>query len=449
MHWNREHRFFACLLLSVALCSSLRSSTTPNAQQFPSQALVAIRGEDLPGKYNNVEISDFAISPDNTKIAVGFEVGEGDKKLGAWLGEWEITTKKLVATAHLPHPVSEAMAFVALHHETMEYTPDGSAIIFLAGSNLYGFDSATLNLRYSISATEGAEISTSEMYEQRFSISPDGSTLAVLIGQSYDPPRRGSIGLYKTNNGEQVGLWPLSVPIRSLSLSADGKQLLISILNPKNATDILLFDSMTGRQIRSFESGFGTQQLVGAALNAVFVDADRFIVTPGSSINAKGQYLGHALRIFDSHTGKVTGELTYEKLGPSADLWVSNKDATLATLNLWMPQWRRRSIEASPKHAQFLFFRLNETNPFCVLGPLPEKSDERPRQSGFIRLSPDLGLIGLFMNRQVTVYSRPECNERGKAQAVKNGAAVQSDTVDPITGNLHLTIPVLAAKLKQ
>ena len=81
-----------------------------------------------------------------------------------------------------------------------------------------------------------------------------------------------------------------------------------------------------------------------------------------------------------------------------------------------MSKFKRRFnfTEAGPKHAQLLFFHLNESSPFCVLGPLPEKSHERPRQSGFIRFSSDLGLVGLFENNRVSVYPISQCKERSE-----------------------------------
>ena len=414
---TKNNQFLSAFsVLSLMVFLLLRGDASTTAKEFPA-GLISIQGEDLPGKYNGAEIGDFAVSPDNTKIAVEFEVGEGDKKLGVWLGEFEIATKKLIAKVHLTNPVSETITFIAVHHETMKYSPDGSQIIVQAGRDLYAFDSVTLNLRYSVSYPDLAEGSASEVYGRRFAISSDGSTLAVFFGQSINPQRLGLVRLFKAKTGEQLARWSVSVPIQSLSLSPDGKQLLVTALNPKDTTDILLLDSVSGLVIKGFESGFGTHLLAGAAVNAMFVDADDFVATPGSFTDEKGRYLGHGLKIIDSRTGKVTRELTYEKFSPS-QVWVSARDSTLATLNLWMSPWRRRSMEGSHSHAQLLFFRLNEGNPFCVLGPIPENK-ERPRQSGFIRFSPDLGLMGLFINRKLTVYSVPECNERSGTRAVK------------------------------
>lgn len=400
---SRKHNHFFAFSLVISLLA-FPSTTTP--VKFPA-GMVSISGEDLPGKYAEGKIIDFAISPDNAKITVGFEVGEKDKKLDVWLVEWEIHNKKFLAKAQLPKLVPAIGSFVGLGHRTMQYTPDGSGIIFQSGHDLYVLDSATLSPRYDISDPEPANNSASETYARNFVISSDGSKLAVLSGQSYYPPMPGSIRIYNATRGEELSHWSLSVQVQSLSLSSDGKRLLVTVLNPKDPTDILLLDSTTGSEIKTFRSGFGTQQTFGAKLNAIFVDADHFVATPGGDVDAKGHYLANELKIFDSRTGEVTGKLKYDNLGPSGEIWVSSKDTTLATLNLWMSQFNRRFsfTESGARHAQFLFFHLNESSPFRVLGPLPQKNGEPPRQSGLIRFSPDLGVVGLFVNRQVTLYS--------------------------------------------
>ncbi|MBZ5707526.1 MAG: hypothetical protein LAN63_19455 [Acidobacteriia bacterium] len=298
------------LLLTISISLKGEKSTT---QPFPSQ-LTTIQGRDLPGDYAEVEIVDFAFSPDNAKITVGFEVREGEKDLGAWLAEWELGTRKLIAKMRVASHVSPGLRSIALNHDTIRYTADGSEVICQIGRGLYVLDASTLTLRYSLSIPDLAGGSASEVEDRTFAISADARRLVLFFGQSLYPYKIGFIGLYEIRTGEELAHWSLSAQIQSLSLSPDGKQLLATVLNPKDTTDILLLDSTTGRLIKSFESGFGTHQ--GAQLNAVFIDADHFVVVPDASIDAKGGYLGNELKIFDFHTGKVTGELTYEKQVP-------------------------------------------------------------------------------------------------------------------------------------
>jgi hypothetical protein len=393
-------------------CPMVRAAPTTITKPLPTEA-ISLDSRDLPGKYDGVEIADFAISPDNTRIAVGFEVGEGDGKLGAWLGEWEIATRRLIAKAHLQNPVFGTLSFLALDHQTIQYTPDGSEIIFQVGLDLYAFDPETLKLRFSTSVSEVVKNSASERHSRRFAISSDGTRLAIFFGQSLYPRKTGLVRLFEAKTGEELANWSVPVQIQSLSLSPDGKQLLVSALNPSDTTDLLMLDSLTGHINKSFESGFGTQLVVGAELNALFVDADHFIVSPSQATDAKGSYLGQSLKVFDCHTGKVTNELISEKFGPSGELWVSSKDSVVATLNLWSPRWKRRFTEGGPKGTQLLFFHLNENRPSCALAPFPERSKDSTAQSGFIRFSPDLSRIGLFMNRKIFVYVTSSCQENG------------------------------------
>ena len=399
------------LVFLSLICYQLVQAAPPLISKPLPAEVLSIDNHDLPGKYDGVEIADFAVSPDNNKIVVGFQVGEGGGKFGAWMGEWEIATKRLIAKAHLPNPLLDPLSFLAIDNQTMQYTPDGSEIIFQAGPRLYAFNSGNLSVGYSVSFPDLVERSASEEHSRRFAVSSDGTSLAVFYGQSLYPPKNGVVRLFVAKTGEEVAHWPAPLQIQSLSLSPDGKQLLVSALNPLDTTDLLILDSSTGRIIKSFESGFGTQLVVGAKLNAMFVDAGHFIASPGPFTDTKGQYLGRSLKIFDCDTGKVIRELVSEKFGPSGELWVSNKDASVAALNLWTPHWKRRLAESSAESAQLLFFHLNERNPFCALGPLPERSKESGRQSGFIRFSPDLRSIGLFFNRKILVYTTSGCEK--------------------------------------
>ena len=371
---------------------------------------MSIGVKDLPGNFNGAEILDFAISPDNTKITVGFEVYEGDKKSRVWLCEWEIASKRLIAKAYLPNPISPSSSFVRLQHQTMQYTSTGSQIIVHAGHDLYALDSVSLYVIYSDSFANAARSTLDDDVDWWFAISGDGNTLVVLSGQSLFPNKLGSIRVYETRTGKRLSNWSVPALIRTLSLAPDGSRLLVTLADAPNPTDILLLDSISGRIVKTFVSGFGYGPGQGA-FDALFADDDHFVVSPGGSVDANGNYTANSLKVLDSHTGEVTKEFTYEKLGPSGDIWVSSRDSTLATLNLWMSHFKRRFnfTESGPKHSQLLFFHQNASNPFCVLGPLPEKSDESPRQSGFIRFSPDLRLVGLYFNHRITLYQIPEC----------------------------------------
>lgn len=403
------------LLASFSVSLTLLGGTFAVLDRFPAGQIV-LSGDDAPGTPNGGAISDFAISPDDAKVTVGFLVAEGDRGLGVWLGEWQIATKKLIANAHLPNPVSIVSFFGAHQFRTMQYSRDGSVIFVETGHVLYALDSSSFSILYSKSFTDAAS-STSESIGLQYAISGDGSTLMVLSGQSLYPNKLGSVHLYETASGNELAHWSANNHISAFSLSSDGTQALVTFLDLPNPADLLLLDSFSGRTIKTFITGFGGGSAQGTS-EALFLGADRFVASPSGLIDAKGNYLGQALKVFDSRTGDVVTNLTYQKFGPTGQIWVSSDYSTIGMLNLWTSGFKRHfsAGEGVRGNEQMLFFHLNAAVPFCVLGPLPEKSNESPRQSGYIRFSPDLKELGLYMNKTVTLYPIGDCEERKAMQ---------------------------------
>lgn len=406
---TKINRLIALLTVASSLVSlpslQAKANQQPRVERFPS-AIGSIAIRDLPGNFNGVDIADFAFSPDENKISVEFQVGEDDHHIGTWIAQWTLGNNRLIAKEHLPNTGPLLRRSTATYHPTMQYTPDGSTIIVAADPDLYALDSETLKMRYHITNFEGSSSSASEgLLGELIAVSADGSTLAWLVGQSANPDRLGSISLYKLKSGAKLSRWSLPAHVQSLSLSADGTKLLLAIFNPHDATDILILDAKTGRPIESVQSGFETQLVAGSRLNALFLDENHFVVSPGGETDASGRYLGTALRVFDARTGKITGELTYNKFGPSGELWTSSNGRIVATLDLWASKWRRRFTEGDAKSARLAFFHLDDAHQICRLGPIPE----RGKESAFMRFSADLSAVGIFMDREITFYRTSQC----------------------------------------
>lgn len=399
----RGTRYLTILLLaSTAIWQAM--STIAIAESLPTPVIV-ISGNDI-GLEKSGRIIDFAISPDNNRVTIAFVESERDSQLRLWLGEWDISTKKLIAKTQFAKPISASVASVGLLHRSMEYDAAGSEIILQAGNDVSAFQSSNLALRYSVSNSAVDSESTSGVFERLFAISADGNLLGVFSGQSeYPIDRTGTFSLYNAKTGAEISRWRLPSHIATLSLSPEGNRVLVTVFDQLDSGgDILLLDSRSGQIIKRYVSGFRQVHGRGAS-NSIFVDADHFVASPGSWVGAKGSYPGSSLQVFDANTGAVTATLTYDKFGSSGDIWVSSKDSVIAMLNVWMSGLKRRFNfnESGPKNVDLLFFHSTGGVPFCVVGPLPEKSDQ-PHQSGFIRFSADLGLAGLFRNDQVTLY---------------------------------------------
>jgi hypothetical protein len=382
-----------CLLVA-SWWHALASGKQERAIPFPTEIIFSVGGESLSGD-KNAAITDFAISPDGDKIAVGFKTHEPQNELKLWLGEWDLTSGKLLAKVRLDRsiPTTSWVGFASFFHNTIQYSSDGSKIIVRAGNDVYGLKSSNLAKLYSISPkTENS--GTSNPFCQEFSISRDGKSLAVPVGQSELEGKLGTVYIYDANTGIERAHWSAPAQISNVCLSQDGDHVLLTA--PHDSSDILLVDSFSGRVIKRFTSGFehpAGSYAENALFNALFLDQDHFITS--EPVNAKER--SSAAKVFDLATGGATSQLVFGGSGSAQDIWLSQRNFEIAML-----QSLRRS-------ARIAFFHSNESRPFCALGPLPEKHELPHRSSGFIRLSANLKIVGLFMENRIRLYSTSKC----------------------------------------
>jgi len=409
---RKRRQLIVGFLSLLALCPLLRGSDESHTSRFPDHASISISAADLQGDHSWVRLIDFAISPDDTRMVFEFVAGDAGDTAAIWVAQYEIATKKVIGQIKLSDTKAPDFGFEANYHLMIQYIPDGSGIIVQSPEGVYHVDSVGQGLLRALSYPLPPDFSTSGPADRLFSISANAGRLAVLVGQAFDPPKLGSIYVYATDTEQEVSHWRSVWRIQSLAVSPDGKELLETVSDSSDTGDILLLDSQTGKVLRAFRSGFGAEQ--SARIKSVFIDSDHFVVVPDGSIDAKGHYLGTALKIFDVRSGEFTRELTYAKWGPGGEVWVSSKDSTIATIDLWMSRVHRQFnlSESGPRKANIIFFHADRPAAPCVFGPVPE-SREHPIQSGFIRFSPDLQLIGIFENGRATVYTTASCTDHG------------------------------------
>jgi hypothetical protein len=103
----------------------------------------------------------------------------------------------------------------------------------------------------------------------------------------------------------------------------------------------------------------------------------------------------------------------FESSGWPQDMWFSNESSMIAVLKARRLKKHVSFAEGSATNAQIVFFHSNEARSFCTLGPLPEKHDKPYHTSGFVRLSPDLKLVGLFTDNKIDLYSTSGCTGNG------------------------------------
>jgi hypothetical protein len=387
---------YLSLMLSVCNLASAQAQVGTKTKSL-SKSFFSVDGQDLASDAN---ISDFAISPDRSKIVVSF--GESEKgKVGMWLTELTLVDKQVIGKCHISDGVA---LFVSLDHSTIQYTPDGAQIIVQSESSLYSIDASSMKVLYSMSIPTTVH-SASEARTRRFIISKDGKTIGVFFGQSIAPEKNGSVILLDAKTGNKLAEWPVPSQVQSFSFSLDEKQILMSALNPPDAVDMFLMDSRSGQIIKRFESGFPIQQVMGAGLNAIFLDEAHFVAVANNVFDKRGKYVLNPIKVFDVATGKVSKTFTYDKLAPApGDIWISDGADKLAVLSSWMSSWSRRFTEGGAKHSNLIFFKIAEPASLCVIGPLPE---ENVKQSGFIRSSTDLEIIGLYQAHTIRLYKIP------------------------------------------
>jgi hypothetical protein len=231
----------------------------------------------------------------------------------------------------------------------------------------------------------------------------------LFLGQNLYPPTQGEVRLLDTKTSKVLAAWTATATIQSFSLSPNGERLLVSVVNPSDTKDVLILNSLTGAVSRSFESGFDTHPSVGARLNAAYLDSDHFVLVPGGSFDARVEAHAHVMKVFESSTGKIADEFSFDKFNPSGDVWTSTRDVSkVAALSLSTSKLKAAFTEGGSTRAQLVRFRLGEKGPACLLGPLPEPK-QRVKQSGIIRLSPNLESVGLLVGNQISVYAIPPC----------------------------------------
>jgi hypothetical protein len=391
-------------LLLVSFGQKVANGKSRQAMPFPPSAVLSVEANSL-GIAKNARIIDFSISPDGAEVTAGFEISGSEKHLTLWLGEWELKAGSLIAKAELDKPIAATagVGFSSFFHPSIEYSPDGSKIIVRAGNNVYGLQSSNLATLYSFSPGNKNDTSSDSPFEQVFSISEDGGSLAVLAGQSEFPSRLGTVYIYDANTGREKVHWSAPAQISNLCLSQNGNHVLLTVAH--YSADILLADSSSGRIIKSFVSGF--ENGAGQSAGALFLDEYHFVASPIPRTNAKDS---PAARVFELVTGDLTAQLLFEQSGWPQNIWLSNKSSMIAALKT-TPLKKHLSFAegGGSENAQIAFFHLNETRPFCTLGPLPEKPDKPFRTSGFVRMSPDLKIVGLFMENKISLYSTSEC----------------------------------------
>jgi hypothetical protein len=347
--------------------------------------------------------ADCALASNNA-IAVLTLQAESDSRIWPWVSVTSDNGRGVWTKVKLPHAVSPELVFGALKQQLIQYSPDDSLLFVQVGPETYVMKSSSLEIAYVLTApSRGSKEFTRDL--PLLSLSQDGATVVLFY-----PSGRGVLTKYDASSGRQLLRWDAPEMLQSIAVSPNGHQVLGTVKNPGSADDLVLMDSDTGRVLQKFTSGFLMGRVLGAELTAKYLNGSEFVVAGDGSTDEKRQYLFKSLKILDASDGKVIRELTFKRFGPSAEIWVSSKNDRIAMLNLWSSTFKRRFTEGGASSAEIAFFNKHGSQLECLLGPIPEEAQKGHKQSGLLRLSPDLHRVGVVTKEQIQVYSTSPCD---------------------------------------
>jgi WD40 repeat protein len=396
----RPNRFACIAVLSVASAFGihhLHANNADTAAPARAQRISGLGAADFSGHENGVSIQDVAIAPDSSAFVVKFAVGEDAGKAGLFLGLWSVPDSKLLLKIRLAAYKGVPNAGRTVH--TLEFSPDGAIIVATDGSTVYIIDAATLKLLHSIDLPPNAQASKYSPFVRAFSISRDSTTLAVLSGDGPYAPGVDLVRVFRLKTGNEIARWNPAEKLKSISISSSGELLLTGRWDPRQPEDILLVETLTGKTLRRFRSGFAFGQGYSNLSAAVFLEDHKLLAVPDHYVDSKGKYADR-LELVDSTTGATLQDLSYERFGPTGIVAVSGDEKIIVALN-----YPRKHA----KGAQLLFYRPDEKAPVCILDPVPVQ-ESNGKSTGNVRFGSDPMLFAIFTPQNLGIYRVSNCN---------------------------------------
>ncbi|PYP92416.1 MAG: hypothetical protein DMG65_04240 [Candidatus Angelobacter sp. Gp1-AA117] len=375
----------------------LHAKTADTVAPARVQRVGGLSAADFPGHEYGGAIQDVAIAPDGRALAVKFAAGEGRDKAGLFLGLWSLPESKLLLKIRLAASHGITNPVRTMH--TLEFSPDGTAIVVAEGSSIYILDAATLKLLHSIGLPTNAQISKYPPFVRTFSVSRNSTTLAILSGDGPYAPGVDLVRVFRLKTGDETAHWNPAEKLKSISISNSGELLLAGTWDPKQPEDVLLMEALTGKTLRRFRSGFAYGQGYSNLSTAVFLEDHKFLAVPDHFVDSTGKYADH-IKLVDSSTGVTLEDLSYDRFGPTGVLAISGDEKIIIALNY--PQKRA-------KGAQLLFYRSARKTPFCVLDPIPVRESDG-KNTANISFSLDPTLFAIFTPQNLGVYKVSNCN---------------------------------------
>jgi hypothetical protein len=398
--------------VGIGILSVLLVRGGPIYAQTALKPLLSLQDADLRGS-----MRAFDISPDGKTLVVEYATGEGQSPQGGRIGAirvstWDIGSSRIVRQQLIEGPIpAPQLAPNPQHVPNIRFTPDGKKLIAVTGPQIRVLDATDLSILYSILSLD-SDPDLEGVAIRAFAVSRDSKWLAVLSSRHVSPCEPTDVHLFQLETGKPAARWSLGETCpRSIALSADGSQMLLSSLLSRAPYDgnpnLLLLDSHTGQALRYFDISAGVSGSSDVrAVDAQFMESNKFIVLVDVPMYTPANVPQSKLKIFDLGTGRLLHELSYPTYGVRGP-WEVAAQASVAAVLGWGPKNPNEVMrDGWQGFERLLLFRLTDKEPFYV-----SPDDEQTSSAGnnvspaeFLHLSSDGKVLAVFKARKLTLY---------------------------------------------
>jgi hypothetical protein len=383
---RRTALVIASLLFSTLLSSAADKSGTP--------PVLSIALSDLPSNGGSRFLA-MDLSPDEQSVAIAFQTFKAATSTERaipgplWIGHWNIPSKKLQNCRSISDSDWES-------NVTLRWTVDSKKIILNKGAELITLNSNSLEVVYRLDS--GADVSAIKRRFRDLDLSNDGRFLVTLTDSgTRGLGRQSTITMYEVESGKPIASWTTAREIKTISVSNDGRKLLLSGGVVTDA-DVGIFDALTGRQEVGFDTGF---EEWGSNGDSRWIDDEHFVSVPGYGTDSHGNFAGKSIRITRVSDGAVA-IMTPDNFGPGGYLAVARLAPVTATINRpenWFCRIRR---ECRGSHAAGIIMLRYDTDQIqTTVQPL---LDMAPEYKHPLHISAHAKYLALFQGNVAQVF---------------------------------------------
>lgn len=275
-------------------------------------------------------VESFAVSPDGKKIAIEFQVPEGNGVLSQWITLWDTEKLTLETSRRLEEARPAGEWSVQFGHD-VRYLTDGTALIVLTGPRVLLLSADNLTVLHDFPPSIPIDKDSGEVFVYKLSLCDSLARVALLriphrvFGETF------SVMIYSAKDGEVIDQWNGEGQATDIAFSSDCK---------------LVAVSTTGRLARSSENSvhvyqtdtsqpggtFSTEHAVG---DMHFVRSTNTLATIARHHMAPDFYKSDVVRFWQVLKGELVREYEYPKYGLRGNLDFSGDGRLMAVVTEW------------------------------------------------------------------------------------------------------------------